>query len=157
MGSDYRVSAMYLPVQRGSLPVVSPKRTIESGAISAWFAGQRVLSVHSECKLRTYMCGKSGVQQGISNAAAFPGDSALAIRTSGDKENETMAPRLPLLQPTKIVMPEAPYVPSGTGRKDPRKYGAAIRSGGDALNRSKTFPGIARAIAEQYSEYLLNI
>lgn len=64
---------------------------------------------------------------------------------------------LPLLQPTKIVMPEAPYVPSGTGRKDPSKHGAAIRSGGDALNRSKTFPGIARAVAEQYSEYLLNI
>lgn len=39
------------------------------------------------------MCGKSGVQQGISNAAAFPGDSALAIRTPGDKENETVATR----------------------------------------------------------------
>lgn len=55
---------------------------------------------------------------------------------------------LPLL-PTEIVKPTGPYVPSGTGRKDRTKYGAAKR-GEDAKNRAKTFPGIARAMAEQW-------
>lgn len=54
----------------------------------------------------------------------------------------------PLL-PTEIVKPTEPYVPSGTGRKDRTKYGAAKR-GEDAKNRAKTFPGIAKAMAEQW-------
>lgn len=56
---------------------------------------------------------------------------------------------LPPLLPTEIVKPAGPYVPSGTGRKDRTKYGAAKR-GEDAKNRAKTFPGIARAMAEQW-------
>ena len=56
---------------------------------------------------------------------------------------------LPPLMPTDIVKPISPYVPSGTGRKDRSKYGVAKR-GEDAKNRAKTFPGIARAFAEQW-------
>jgi hypothetical protein len=56
---------------------------------------------------------------------------------------------LPPLQPTNIVEPISPYVPAGTGRKDRSKYGAAKR-GEDAKNRSKTFEGIAKAMAEQW-------
>lgn len=56
---------------------------------------------------------------------------------------------LPPLHPTDIVKPISPYVPSGTGRKNRSKYGAAKR-GEDAKERSKTFPGIARAMAEQW-------
>jgi hypothetical protein len=56
---------------------------------------------------------------------------------------------LPLLKPTNIVEPIGPYCPSGTGRKDRTKYGYAKR-GEDAKNRSKTFPGIAKAMAEQW-------
>ena len=56
---------------------------------------------------------------------------------------------LPLLTPTNIVKPIAPYCPAGTGRKIAAKYGAAIR-GDDAKNRSKTFHGIAEAMAEQW-------
>ena len=58
---------------------------------------------------------------------------------------------LPLLVPTEIVEPISPYVPAGTGRKDRSKYGAAKR-GEDAKNRSKTFPGIAKAMAEQWGK-----
>jgi hypothetical protein len=57
---------------------------------------------------------------------------------------------LPPLNATQIVQPTAPYVPAGTGRKDPSKYGKAKR-GEDAKNRAKTFPGIARAMAEQWA------
>lgn len=57
---------------------------------------------------------------------------------------------LPPLTPTDIVMPVGPYVPAGTGRKDRTKYGAAKR-GEDAKNRAKTFPGIAKAMAEQWA------
>jgi hypothetical protein len=56
---------------------------------------------------------------------------------------------LPPLTPTDLVEPIAPYVPAGTGRKDRSKYGAAKR-GEDAKNRSKTFSGIAKAMAEQW-------
>lgn len=56
---------------------------------------------------------------------------------------------LPELVATDIVEPVGPYVPAGTGRKDRSKYGAAKR-GEDAKNRAKTFPGIARAMAEQW-------
>lgn len=58
---------------------------------------------------------------------------------------------LPKLKPINIVNPVAPYVPAGTGRKDKSKYGAAKRAGGDALNRSKTFSGIAKAMALQWA------
>lgn len=56
---------------------------------------------------------------------------------------------LPNLEATDPVEPIGPYCPAGTGRKDRSKYGSAKR-GEDAKNRSKTFPGIARAMAEQW-------
>ncbi len=60
---------------------------------------------------------------------------------------------LPPLEPTNIVLPEAPYLPSGTSRKIAAKYGRAARTGKDAKIRSKTFPGVARAMAEQWGNY----
>ena len=57
---------------------------------------------------------------------------------------------LPALVPTDLVEPVGPYVPAGTGRKDRSKYGSAKR-GEDAKNRAKTFPGIAKAMAEQWA------
>ena len=63
---------------------------------------------------------------------------------------------LPKLIPTNIVQPIGPYVPSGTGRKDRSKYGAA-RRGEDAKNRAKTFPGVAKAMAEQWTENIIDI
>ena len=60
---------------------------------------------------------------------------------------------LPLLKPTNIVEVISPYCPAGTGRKNRTKYGAAKR-GEDAKNRAKTFPGIAEAMAVQWSAYV---
>lgn len=54
----------------------------------------------------------------------------------------------PLLATTPEAVPVGPYCPAGTSRKDRSKYGAAKR-GEDAKNRAKTFPGIAKAMAEQ--------
>jgi hypothetical protein len=58
---------------------------------------------------------------------------------------------LPMLHPTSIVIDHKPYVSSGSYSKahDP-KYKGASRAGGSAISRSKTFPGIARAMAEQW-------
>ena len=58
---------------------------------------------------------------------------------------------LPHLIPTNIVKNNVvPFVPSGTGRKMRGiTYGAAKR-GDDSKNRSKTFQGIADAMAEQW-------
>ena len=50
---------------------------------------------------------------------------------------------LPLLQPTNIVKPIGPYVCSHIG-----DHGIAH----NALTRSKTFPGIAKAMAEQWTK-----
>ncbi|WP_242963417.1 hypothetical protein [Lachnoclostridium sp. An14] len=57
---------------------------------------------------------------------------------------------LPELRPTNVVEPIGPYVPAGTSRKDRSKYGSAKR-GEDAKNRAKTFPGVAKAMAEQWA------
>ena len=57
---------------------------------------------------------------------------------------------LPQLAPTNTVIPQGPYIPSLTGRKDRSKYGAP-RCGGSSKARSKTFPGIAKAMAQQWA------
>lgn len=57
---------------------------------------------------------------------------------------------LPELRTTDLMKPVGPYCPAGTGRKDRSKYGSAKR-GEDAKNRSKTFPGVAKAMAEQWA------
>ena len=58
---------------------------------------------------------------------------------------------LPKLTPTEIVSDHKPFCSSGSYSKshDP-KYKGASRKGGSAKSRSKTFPGIARAMAEQW-------
>lgn len=55
------------------------------------------------------------------------------------------------LQPTNIVEDYKPYCSSGSysGTHDP-KYKGASRKGGSAKIRSKTFHGIAKAMAEQW-------
>ena len=55
------------------------------------------------------------------------------------------------LQPTNIVIDYKPYCSSGSysGTHDP-KYKGASRKGGSAKSRSKTFWGIARAMADQW-------
>ena len=61
----------------------------------------------------------------------------------------------PLIPSSPDAKPVGPYVPSGTGRKDRSKYGSAKR-GEDAKNRSKTFRGIARSIAEQFTSQIID-
>lgn len=56
---------------------------------------------------------------------------------------------LPQLKPTDVVTPIGTYCPSKTSRKLKSGYGSAKR-GEDAKNRAKTFPGIAKAMAEQW-------
>lgn len=58
---------------------------------------------------------------------------------------------LPPLQPTNILQDHKPYCSSGSYSKshDP-KYKGASRKGGSAKSRSKTFPGIAKAMGEQW-------
>jgi hypothetical protein len=62
---------------------------------------------------------------------------------------------LPPLKPTKLVSDFKPFVSSGSYTKthDPR-YKGASRKGGAAKMRSKTFPGIAKAMADQWGEFL---
>ena len=57
------------------------------------------------------------------------------------------------LQPTNIVEDYKPYCSSGSysGTHDP-KYKGASRKGGSAKSRSKTFYGIAKAMATQWSD-----
>lgn len=61
---------------------------------------------------------------------------------------------LPPLKPTEIVKPICSWVSGGSKKADgtPRENkGTTLR---DSKRRSKTFPGIAKAIAEQWSKYL---
>lgn len=57
---------------------------------------------------------------------------------------------LPLLVPTKVLTEYTPFLPAGTSRKDKTKYGAK-QCAHNGFDRSKTFPGIARAMAEQWA------
>ena len=60
---------------------------------------------------------------------------------------------LPTLKPTKIISEFVPYCSSGSySRTHDEKYKGASRKGGAAKSRSKTFQGIAKAMADQWSE-----
>lgn len=62
---------------------------------------------------------------------------------------------LPNLIPTKILTTYKPYVSCGTSKnKGNRDKSGVSRSGGAAKVRSKTFKGIAQAMAQQWSDYL---
>lgn len=58
---------------------------------------------------------------------------------------------LPKLEPTQIIREHVPYITSGTySRTHDEKYKGASRKGGSSKSRSKTFPGIAKAMAGQW-------
>lgn len=60
---------------------------------------------------------------------------------------------LPPLVPTEIVEYHIPYCSSGSySRSHDPKYKGFSRRGGAAKVRSKTFPGIAKAMAEQWGQ-----
>lgn len=62
---------------------------------------------------------------------------------------------LPNLEPTKILTEYKPYVSCGTSKNKGNKDKSGVsRSGGAAKVRSKTFRGIAQAMAQQWSAYL---
>ena len=57
------------------------------------------------------------------------------------------------LEPTEVLTEYKPYCPSNTGgvtRGQSYNKGGAIRAADDCVNRSKTFYGIAKAMAEQW-------
>lgn len=62
---------------------------------------------------------------------------------------------LPKLEPTNVLSEYKPYVSCGTSKNKGNKDKAGFsRSGGAAKVRSKTFEGIAQAMAEQWSKYI---
>jgi hypothetical protein len=62
---------------------------------------------------------------------------------------------LPKLQPTNIVEPERTFCPSGSYSKKHNEKHRGIFTKDRARQRSKTFPGIAKAIAEQWGHRLI--
>lgn len=62
---------------------------------------------------------------------------------------------LPKLKPTALITEYKPYCTSGSYTKThDARYKGASRRGGSAKSRSKTFPGIAQAMAEQWGSYI---
>lgn len=62
---------------------------------------------------------------------------------------------LPEIKPTNILTEFKPWVSCGTSANKGNKDKAGVsRAGGAAKIRSKTFPGIARAMAQQWGKYL---
>ena len=61
---------------------------------------------------------------------------------------------VPKLKPANIVEPEKTWCPSGSysGKHNEKHRGMFTKD--RARNRSKTFPGIARAMAEQWTSYI---
>lgn len=69
---------------------------------------------------------------------------------------------LPILKPTNIVEPDFMRKPDGSyyldakGKKYSRIHFMSRNNPNRAKERSKTYPGIANAMAQQWSEYILN-
>ena len=62
---------------------------------------------------------------------------------------------LPAVKPTNVLQEYKPYLPSNVGgKKKGQKYSFGVAR--NAKEASKTFDGIAKAMAEQWSEYLTN-
>lgn len=59
---------------------------------------------------------------------------------------------LPNLIPTDVCESWKPYLPSGTSRNAGTDYNKGTASG--SKNRSKTFPGVAKAMAEQWGKFM---
>ena len=83
---------------------------------------------------------------------------------SASKQTCLWTKNLPLLEPTKIVDKGEFFEWTDKNGKKKRQplwyYNAFINSKSDQERRtlrSKTFPGIAKAIATQYSEYIINL
>ena len=63
---------------------------------------------------------------------------------------------LPKLVPTKVLTEYKPYLPCNTSHNKGNKDKTGVsRSGGSSKVRSKTFQGIAQAMAQQWGDYLL--
>ena len=60
---------------------------------------------------------------------------------------------LPNLEPTNILTEWRPFIESGTSRNKGKNKGVKFAQG--SAERSKTFPGIAKAMAEQWGSFLL--
>lgn len=60
---------------------------------------------------------------------------------------------LPKLKPTQIVEPIGSWVSAGSKKANGAQRGVYTPGFRDQKKRSKTFPGIARAMAEQWGEY----
>lgn len=67
------------------------------------------------------------------------------------KRTQLWLKNLPLLQPTEIVEPERTWCPSGSYSKKHGEKHKGMFTTDRARNRSKTFPGIAKAMAEQWA------
>lgn len=62
---------------------------------------------------------------------------------------------LPTLKPTDIIQDYKPYCTSSSYSKTHnQKYKGFSRKGGSAKSRSKTFAGIAKAMAKQWAEFM---
>ena len=63
---------------------------------------------------------------------------------------------LPELVPTEIVEPICSWVSGGSKKADGTQRTNKGMTFRDSYTKSKTFPGIAKAMAEQWSDYVLN-
>ena len=62
---------------------------------------------------------------------------------------------LPRVTPTNIVKPTATWCPSGSYSHKHEEQHKGMFTTDRAKNRAKTFPGIAKAFAEQWGDYIL--
>ena len=64
---------------------------------------------------------------------------------------------LPPLKPTDVVEPTATWCPSGSYSHKHGEKHKGVFTTDRAKNRAKTFPGIAKAMAEQRGDYLMEV
>ena len=151
VGFHNRASALHLSIERGSVPSVSSQRRTGQGPIHTRPQGQRVfygLLVVWIPRVRSDSYRESSSLERVQSAEAQPFD----FGEDYSKKTYLWEFGVPSLMPTEIVWNSKPFVSCGTSKnKGNREKAGASRAGGTQKARSKTFPKIAEAMAEQWS------
>lgn len=154
-------SALEVMYQGWDLMIGHPPCTHLSVSGAAWFA-KKIADGRQQAALDfVRLLMKAPVHHiAIENPVSIIGSKLFAPTQTinpwqfGDEFQKTTClwlKNLPKLKHTKIV-DKGEFIVSPSGKRMPRWYSDDKSSKG----RSKTFPGIAKAIAEQWGEYLVN-
>lgn len=151
VGYDHRTSSMHLS-HICECCAADAERNHRRGAACEGQESSGVFHGDLECRLSEDRNRESHADQAFRVAALHANHRAVLLRRSVAEKDVPLAQKYPPLLPTDVVEPQGLWVGSTSGRRDATVYSRySLRSKRSQKERSKTFPGIARAMAEQWA------